>query len=104
MLCCAAPIAYPHPIAMQRTDGPQGNDTKVNNVEDARDTQMAPPLLFLYSPCYILYSLEAGTITLQVYIQTCFSFTRTRIIGTLIFKYLQPLFSGFTVSEICRSL
>lgn len=64
MLCFAVPITYPHPIAMKKADGPQGNGTKVNNVEDARDTQVASSLLFLYSPCYILHSLEAGAITL----------------------------------------
>lgn len=77
MLCCAAPIVNPRPTAMQRANDPQSNSTKVNNVEDERDTQMAPPLLFLYSSCYILHSLEAG-----IYIQICLSFTQTTI-GTL---------------------
>lgn len=62
---------------MQRRDGPQGNSAKVTGAGDARETQMAPPLLFLFSPCYNLLTLEAEATTLQVYIHICLSSTQT---------------------------
>ena len=77
VFCCSSAIAYPHRTAMQRRDGPRGNSAKVTGAGDARETQMAPPLLFLFSPCYNLLSLEAEAITLQVYIQICLSSTQT---------------------------
>lgn len=82
--------------------GPRGNSTQVTGPGDARDSQMVSPLLFLF----ILYFTHFGSQSksLQVYIQICLSSTPTGNAGTLIFKYLQPLFSGTVVSEMCQSL
>lgn len=56
------------------------------------------------SPGQILPSLEAGTISLQVYLLICLSSTQIGTIGTLLFKYSQPLFSGSILSEVCSPL